>query len=158
MAIQFHKKFIGAVAAISILVTGVSASQADAGSRDTERALAAILGLAVIGAIVAENRKDDRREKEAVTRNHRPVIQARPLPRDVQRKNNRRVLPQACLQSVETRRGNARYLGQRCLERNYRHVNSLPQNCQRRINTNHGSRNGYAFQCLRQNGYTLARR
>lgn len=156
MTIQFHKKFISAIAAISILITGVSASQAEAGQYDAERAIAAILGLAVIGAIIAEDRKDDRRDN-AVTR-HTPQIQARPLPRDVKRKASRRALPQKCLRSVETRRGSARYFGLRCMEKTFRHVGRLPQACERRIRTDRGVRYGWGARCLRQNGYTIARR
>ena len=61
MANQLHKKFIGGVAAAAIAITSISAATtAQAGDRDTEKALAALLGLAVIGAVIADKKKDDR--------------------------------------------------------------------------------------------------
>lgn len=163
MARFTHRKFISAIAALSILVTGFGAAQAQAGSRDAERALAAIVGLAVIGAIVANNRDDDRHETQRVVRKP-PRIEARPLPRDLQpgRHGNhhasRKELPRACMQEVRTNRGVARYFGARCMSRNYKFVNRLPNQCERRIRTDRGERYGWGAKCLRREGYTLARR
>lgn len=159
MAFTTHKTFIGAVTALSILITGLGAAQAQAGSRDGERALAAILGLAVIGAIIASEREDDDRVTQNVIRRADP-IEARPLPRDLRQKRHtsRRALPQRCLRETRTDRGVARYFGARCMSRNYDFVNRLPDRCERRIRTGHGVRYGWGAQCLRGEGYTLARR
>ena len=159
MATTTHRKFISAVAALSILITGFGAAQAQAGDRDAERALAAILGLAVIGAIIANDRDDDRRETQKVIR-RAPVIDARPLPRDLRHKQqaSRRELSARCLREVRTRDGVARYYGARCMSKNYNFVNRLPDRCERRIRTNNGTRYGWSARCLRREGYTLARR
>lgn len=161
MAITTHRKFIAAVAALSILITGFGAVQAQAADRNTERALAAILGLAVIGAIIASERDDDRdRQTQKVIR-PAPTIQARPLPDDLRPQRHaagRKALPEQCLRDVRTRDGTARYFGVRCMNQNYRFVNRLPNRCERRIQTNHGVRYGWGARCLRQEGYTLARR
>jgi len=164
MAIPYHTKFISLIAAISIGITALGASQAEAGNRDTERALAALLGLAVIGAVIADERKKDRRREKAkvATRSKPvpkpPVIDARPLPDDLRRVSRNRLLPERCLRFVETGRGQARYFGARCMNRNFKHVNKLPRSCERRIRTDRGIRYGWGARCLRREGYTLARR
>jgi hypothetical protein len=165
MAKFTHRTFISVVAALSILITGISAVQAQAGSRDTERALAAIIGLAVLGAIVAKNReRDERRETQKVIRQP-DRIEARPLPRDLQahkkshgKHKDRRALPRECLFEARTDRGIAQYYGARCLSRNYAYVNRLPDRCERRIRTDRGVRYGWSARCLSREGYTLARR
>ncbi len=53
-------KFISIIIAASIAVTGITASPAQADERDLARALAAIVGVAVIGAAVQDSRNDKR--------------------------------------------------------------------------------------------------
>jgi len=165
MAIAIHKKFIAGVAALAICVTGVSASQANADSRDRNRALVALLGLAVVGAAIAEDRKDKRREAAALATRNKPVvvapsarIQARPLPNRARRQANRRALPQSCLREFNTRRGAQHIFGARCLNQNYGFVSSLPRNCERQIRTTQGVRTGFSARCLNNQGYQTVRR
>jgi hypothetical protein len=169
MGIAIHRKFIAVIATTAVLITGVSASQVQAGEHDTERALAALLGLAVIGAIIADNKKDDDRYRERVTR-HDPVIRTdrvqrrdrvirrdpqiiepRPLPRRV----SKRALPSKCLRTLRTQRGDRQVLGARCVQRNYRHVNRLPSNCRRSVGTRDGVRNFWSTRCLSKNGFRV---
>ncbi|QFT58478.1 hypothetical protein FIU94_06520 [Sulfitobacter sp. THAF37] len=172
-----YRRFIATIAAASIAITAIGAVPAHAGDRDTVRALAAILGVAVVGKIIHDNNK---KKKQRVHRQPAPVYappystpprhrppqihqprhnpprynpQPRPLPQHV----NRKLLPKQCFQSFDTRRGKVRMFGEHCLQRNFRHVNSLPRNCQYKFGTPNGLRTGYEARCLRDAGYRLAR-
>ena len=61
-------KFISFIVAASIAVTGMTAAPAQASERDLARALAAIAGVAIIGAAVKNNRDENR---YAAPRKHR---------------------------------------------------------------------------------------
>ncbi|MCR8826824.1 hypothetical protein [Pseudosulfitobacter koreensis] len=157
---SLHRKFIALVAGLSIAITGLSVTPAAADQDDTARALAAILGLAIIGAAINDSRKDNDR----VTRHdsyrpdyrpdHRPV-RPRPLP---PRADNRKLLPQACLRTFQTRQGKINGFGDKCLSKNYRYSNSLPRACEVRFRNRNGVGVGYDARCLRHQGYQLARR
>ena len=167
-----HRNFIRLIAAASIAITslGVAAAPARADSDDTARALAALLGLAIVGAAIHDkNKRDDR----IVTR-HRHVEPHKPhkkkrhhhsnnIDRQYegvganQKKRLRHMsLPGRCLRSWQTDHGRVRAFGQRCLERHYNHVNALPDRCYRRVWTHDGRRQGYAARCLNRHGYQLA--
>lgn len=161
---SLHRKFIALVAGLSIAITGLSAVPAAADQDDTARALAAILGLAIVGAVIHDSRKD----REQATRHdtyrphdrpgYRPVHpqpRPRPLP---PRADNRKLLPQACLRTFQTRQGKINGFGDKCLSKNYRYSNSLPQTCALRFRDQYGFGRGYDAQCLRHRGYQLARR
>lgn len=152
-----HKVIIAGVAALSIAITGLSASAAHADSTRTGNALAALLGLAVIGAIIHESEKDKRRARERARANtHSQHIKPRPLPNRVAK---RKVLPDACLRQFNVIGGGvARVFAQRCMDRNFAYVADLPRACERRIQTDRGIRRGWAARCLRHNGYRMARR
>ncbi|MGJ8626952.1 MAG: hypothetical protein ACSHXB_08335 [Sulfitobacter sp.] len=157
-----YRRFIATIAAASIAITALGAAPARADDKDVARALAAILGIAVVGKIIHDKKKDRER---AATRNHpAPVYQAprvrprhvepRPLPRHVR---NKKLLPSQCFRSYDTRRGTVRMFGNRCLQNNFRHANRLPQHCKMRVRTHNGKRTGYQARCLRDAGYRLAR-
>ncbi|MEL6380822.1 MAG: hypothetical protein AAFQ29_13780, partial [Pseudomonadota bacterium] len=146
MIMRIQTRFISAIAALAIVVTGFSAAPARAGDDDAAAAIAALLGLAVIGAVIADKRKD--KKERVVVHPKRP----KPLPRRVSRK----LLPQHCLRSFHTDRGQRRIFGQRCLHRNYAFVNSLPRQCHREFYTDRGWRQGYGARCLNRHGYQLA--
>jgi hypothetical protein len=182
MRYTFSSRFIGTVTAAALAVTAITAAPAYADRDDrAARAIATILGLAVVGAIINDNRHDKKarrnehvqpvRKKHAniVRKQHnngyvqrRQQVQPKSLPKRVQRKSqpsrvNQKLLPQRCFNSVNTRRGQVHMFGRRCLERNYRAVNRLPQQCFQRVRTSQGTRTGFDARCLRQNGYRLAR-
>lgn len=159
-----YRKFIATVSAAAIALTALGSAPARADDRDAARALAAILGIAVVGAIIHDRNKDKKRkvhreapvykkhvQKKHVHKPHR--IQPRPLPQ----RANRKLLPQRCFRSVQTYQGNYRMFGQRCLNKHYRHVNSLPNRCRYVFPTQNGTRRGYDARCLRDAGYRLAR-
>jgi hypothetical protein len=158
-----YSKFIATVAVASILITGFSAAPARANQDDVGRALAALLGIAIVGAVIHENKKNKKQRAHVKPaprhKVHKPVqkqrhVKPRPLPRHV----SQHLLPGRCLRSFETRRGTARIFGQRCLERHYGFTHRLPQHCERRVRTDRGSRSGFGANCLRKQGYKLARR
>ena len=167
-----YRKFIATVAAASIAITALGSAPAYADDRDVARALAAILGIAVVGKIIHDNNK--KKEREVTRRHTAPVytaphrynpprvqqrrynqhIQPRPLPRHVR---NDKLLPSQCFRSFDTRSGPVRMFGNRCLQNNFRHANRLPQHCKVRVKTYNGKRTGYQARCLRDAGYRLAR-
>ena len=163
MRFTLPSRLIGTFTAAAIALTALGAAPAYAGPDDhrAARIAAAILGIAVVGAIINDRKQDKREERKAYrepVRQHgydkpRPRIHAKPLPQRV----NRKQLPGECLRSYQTRRGQAHMFGRRCLEKNYRAVNRLPQNCAMQVRTDRGPRAGFDARCLRRNGYSLAR-
>lgn len=149
MTLRIHRQFIGLVTAAAIAITGFTAVPARAGEDEVGAAIAALLGLAIVGAVIHEKKKDKKKRHTV----HTPV-HPKPLPKRV----NRKLLPQHCLRSFNTDRGYRRMFGQRCLNKSYHHVHSLPHTCHREIYTDRGWRGGYSARCLNRHGYQLARR
>lgn len=171
-----YRKFIATVTAASIALTALGASTAKAGEYDAARAVAAILGLAVVGKIVHDKHQDRKNHDQQVTRHApAPVYEParprykqhqqrngygahQPEPRPLPHRASRKLLPGQCLRSFETnRRGTVRMFGERCLQRNFEYSHRLPQHCQTRVRTSQGKRYGYEARCLRNAGYRLAR-
>ena len=155
-----HRKFIAGITAASLLLTALGAAPAAADRYKTERALAALLGLAVVGAIVHENRKDKDKaphvsKPRPKTVHNTPVYNPRPRP--LPDRANRKLLPQRCLRTLDTYNGRARFFGQRCLNRHFSFAHRLPRACSYVFRTERGDRRGYEARCLRDRGYRLAR-
>ena len=160
-----YRKFITTIAAASVALTALGTTPAFA-DRDDDlgRALATILGVAVVGAIIHDKTKKkkahhvQRREYQPTHTpprvRDRTYVDPKPLPRKVRRK----LLPQNCLRSFDTRRGTVRMFPRRCLERSYSFINRLPEHCATRVRTDRGRLGGWDARCLRQSGYQLARR
>lgn len=168
MRFTLPSRLIGTVTAAAMALTTFTAAPAHADDKRTARIAATVLGLAVLGAIIHDNKQDKKAQhntyrqpvqKKVYTQRHnnrvqqRGHVQPRPLPQRVDRKQ----LPQNCLRSFDTRQGKAHMFGRRCLERNYRAAHRLPQNCAITVRTYDGRRSGYDARCLRRNGYSLAR-
>jgi hypothetical protein len=149
MTLRIHRQFIGAIAAAAIAITGFTAAPARAGDDEVGAALAALLGLAIVGAVIHDKKKDKKRHQV-----HTPV---HPKPIHKPKRVNRKLLPQHCLRSFSTDRGHRRLFGQRCLHKNYKFVNSLPHSCHREVYTHRGWRAGYGARCLSRHGFQLAR-
>lgn len=157
MTSAIHRKFISAVAGLSIAITGFAAAPARA-DEDVARALAAIVGLAIIGAAIKDARDDDKARK---TVRKKPVVRHRQhvTPRALPKRVNRKLLPQRCFRTFSNRNGqNYAAFGHRCLSNHYTHVNSLPRQCLREAYGQRGLRTVYGARCLRNQGYQLARR
>lgn len=156
------RKFIATVLAASLAITGFSASQARALS---ERDLAALLFGAVAIGIVGAAINDRSGRDRVVTHGYdnwgdgyerRPT--QKPKPRPLPHRASRKQLPAKCLRAFETRRGTVRMYTKRCLKNNFRFYNRLPQVCRTTVRANHKKRTGYTARCMRQQGYSLARR
>ncbi len=173
-----YRKFIATVTAVSIAITGLSATSAAAGDRERNfaRIAAGVLGVAIVGKIIHDSNKRNDNRGQVVTRHrvepapvyHAPrveqrhQVQPRPLPRGYghnqqNARQNSKLLPQQCFKSYDTRRGQVLMFGSRCLQQNFRHANRLPQHCAQQIRTRQGNRFGYDARCLRGAGYSLAR-
>jgi hypothetical protein len=149
---KIHHKVIMTIAGLAVIVAGFGmSSRAEAGEdREIERVIATILGIAVLGAILA----DDEPQPQ-VSHDHRPArIKPRPLPPRIAKT----ILPSHCLRRFETDRGPRRIYTQRCMSRNFDQVTSLPRACERVIRTDRGRRVGWGARCLRESGYQVSRR
>ena len=128
---------------LGIALSPISTAPARADD-NLEAWIAALMGVAILGAIV-DDRRDDRRD---VVRPDRP---------------HRKALPSRCLKRFDTRDGAKRYWGARCLERHYPRAHRLPARCEVTIKTRnrHGDRvrrDVFKPRCLRREGYTVAGR
>ncbi len=164
-----YRKFIATITAASIALTALGAAPAFANDQQTARTIAAILGLAAVGAIIHENRKDKKKKEvdyerytpkpiyEQPTRDYQPPRYHQPKPRPLPHRAQRKLLPQECFRTFETRRGKVRMFGARCLNRKYDFAHRLPRQCEYTFTTKRGERRGYEARCLRDQGYRLAR-
>ncbi|TNF64746.1 MAG: hypothetical protein EP307_01840 [Rhodobacteraceae bacterium] len=155
-----HRKFIAAVIAATIAITGFAAAPARADGDDVARALAGIAALALIARAI-----DKRNDERAVARQqhhfqpHKPQyhapapIKPRPLPPQVSRK----LLPEQCLRTFDGPHGQTHAFGARCLSRNYTFAESLPRQCAEQVWTRQGTGWAYNARCLRRQGYQTAR-
>ena len=156
MKTALHHKFIAGIISMSILITAGTAAPARANDDDVAKALAAILGLAIVGKVIIDSRDDKRKKaKQVQPRRHvDPYVHPRPRPDRV----NRKLLPQQCFRSFEVRNGYMRGFGRRCLNRHFDYAHQLPGRCYREVWTDRGRRGVYGARCLRERGYRLARR
>ena len=158
------RRFIAAVVGASLAVTAIGALPTRA-DEDLATALAAFVGIAIVGKVISDELEKDRKER-AETRNrttddYRFINRNRTddvITRWQPRRADRRLLPGDCLRSFETRSGRVRVFGKRCLQRNYEFSRSLPRACEVAFSANDRKRRGYDARCLRRDGYRLARR
>lgn len=192
-----YRKFIATIAALSVAITAFGARPAAADEKEVLRTLAAIAGVAIVGKMIYDNKKE-REERETVTRRRaapvyeapryyptvskrphpRPYVNPRPAPRrgdwtrperdrttyperevrPLPDRVDRKLLPQQCFRSYEGDEGKVMMFGEPCLEKNYSYADRLPRYCAKRVSTAEGARYGYDARCLRDSGYSLARR
>ncbi|KIN63102.1 hypothetical protein Z946_1965 [Sulfitobacter noctilucicola] len=174
-----YRRFISTIAAASIALTALGSTSAFAGERERANALAAILGVAVVGALIHQNRKKDKRHVEVqrpapsyappkhkqpvyktpkhVKPTHKVPVYQQPKPRPLPQRVNRKLLPQQCFRTYQTRKGRVAMFAEGCLRRNFTAARHLPNQCQYVFRTPEGNRRGYEARCLRDQGYRLAR-
>ncbi|MEQ6203145.1 hypothetical protein ABMC88_08805 [Sulfitobacter sp. HNIBRBA2951] len=186
MLFSFPPRFVATVTAATIAITSMGAVPAYANEDyRAARAVATLLGIAVIGSIL-NDRNDGHKEPRKAYREpvrtqghvqrhrhgaqthahsngrgshtHRSTNNPRTSPKPLPRRVKRKLLPQNCLRSFDTRNGRTRLFTQACLRRNYAHINSLPKKCFRGVRTDQGKRKGFDARCLNRAGYSLARR
>lgn len=155
------RRFIGCVAAAALMITAIGSRAAQA-DEDLATALAALVGVAIVGSIIADRLDED--DKKVVTRRvddstriKGDRVYRNVTPRPLPRRANRNLLPGACLRSFESRDRRHRVFEKRCLKRQYGFTSSLPRSCSVSIRSNDERRRGYDARCLRRAGYKLAR-
>ena len=168
-----HTRIIAAIAGAAIFLTAVGAAQADSHKRGNyaqNQAIAAILGLAVVGALVA-NKHKDRKKAHTSTKSAPPPVhvphkpQAHKLepkhygrapahlkPRPLPPRARRHALPSHCIRYF----GERQVFSARCLNRHYPQAHALPNACRREIWTDRGPRHVLGKRCLRHNGFQIA--
>lgn len=164
-----HRKFISLILAAALAVTGMTAAPVQAGDRDVAKWVAGAVALGLIGAAIADQRRDDR----AVTRHrggHKPRFDRghrrghdkfddRGHRRGHDgygnrgRHGGRFALPQQCRRDVRVRGGVLRGYGRHCLLNNYPRFNALPHRCA--VETRGHGRRGvvYGSTCLERHGF-----
>lgn len=157
MKLVLPTRFIGTFTAIAIAATTFTAAPAYADNDRAARTVATLLGLAVVGKIIHDNR-DRQGGHVTVTNPGRNLGHGTVSPRPRSQGVHRAALPARCLRSFQTRGGEVRMFGRRCLEQNYRAVNRLPQSCAQHIRTDRGTRSGFGARCLRRNGFRISQR
>jgi hypothetical protein len=146
-----------ALISLTLAVTSVTATPAQAGGNDVAKALIGIAALYAISEAVRNNR-GSRQVSRQVSR--APVSQVRPViqPHHQAAKYSRWTLPRKCVTRINTRRGEQNFLGQRCLRKNLKRANLLPAVCLREVRTRGNWRKMYKARCLRNNGYRMEAR
>ena len=153
-----HRQFIAVITATSIAITAFAAQPARAGDEDVARALAAIAGIAILGAAIKSSRDKDKDRAVQHSYPAKPKVHRHVQPRPLPKRVNRKLLPQHCLHNFRDRHGSFPAFGRNCLSKNYAFTNSLPQRCARSVRANRGHHTVYGARCLSRNGFQLARR
>jgi len=137
---MFTKTLTAGVLALSMSLTSLAPTQAQA-SFSEEDAIVGIISLLLLGAAI-HNRNDN---DEPV----RPRVDP----------NAWRVLPASCLRGDTRRTGGAvRFFGQRCMTTQYHYVSRLPAQCRVQFRNRRGEhRAGWQARCLRNQGFRISR-
>lgn len=163
------RRFIATVVAAAVAVT-VSGNAPARANDDAARALAAFVGLAIVGAAIHSHTKKSKKDKKSddtsvVSRRNidddgifypRGVYREPVIERAKSRRAKRRFLPGKCLRSIEDRGWRYRVFTKKCLEKNYSYIKSLPESCAVKLRVKGKKRHGYRARCLRRAGYKLA--
>lgn len=159
---SFSRTMIMPVLVAALSLNPMSSSPALAGSKNNDDVgafIAALLGLAVVGTIIAKSNDDDRSKPRAGKPKHppRPQKPGRHVIDDRQLHSKYR-LPNKCLRKFQTQFGKKRYWGRGCLRKRYDHLKSLPKSCQDTVvvKNNNGvwvPRKVYHPRCLKEAGY-----
>lgn len=156
---NMHRKFIAAVLAASIAITGFSAAPARA-DEDVAKFIAGLVALGIIGAAINDAKKDDHHKgyqhqpKREVHKHYhtvKPKPAVKPKPHSVRRYD----LPGGCLSGVKVRGEYKRFVSKHCLERNYKYTHALPGQCRVTIDNGYQRQHGFRPRCLRRHGYRL---
>ena len=154
------KPIIAGIAAMSFALAGPARANG-LDREDVGKLLIGLAAIAVIGAAVENNNRQNERVTPTHDRHDRDWSNLQRGDNNwsnLSRRSDRRLLPHDCIRHIDTRFGTQRMFGRRCLQRNYRHFSSLPERCVVRVYTNDGPRRGYDPLCLREQGYRSDRR
>lgn len=149
----------------ALTLTSITAPPAFAGPRNQNNndeingLIAALLGLAVVGAVISNKNNDH--DSGRPTKPRRPKRGGQGW--DDRGMHPKFQLPRDCLRRFNTQYGKEKYWGKRCLKRNYEFSRSLPRSCRDTIvaRNNRGVyvvRKVYEPRCMKQAGYRKSRR
>ena len=142
------KRMIALTAAAALALTAATATPAAAWGKNEQKALGAIVGLAIIGTILNEASKGNSRPAPPPT--YRPA----PPPRWEDRTT---WLPGSCLREVRLSSGKRDVVSAQCLH-DEGVTARLPQSCAFEIRTDWGKQKVYGASCLADNGFRVSRR
>lgn len=140
---RFTKTAIATVTSLSLLVTSAAPALAD---RKSDNMLKALLGIAVLGAIIHETKKDRRPAPPVVT--PRPPVVVVP--------DYRADLPRACVVKITGLRGEHMGYGESCLI-DYGYNTRLPRHCAHDTFINGRPDRIFATNCLADAGFRARR-
>ncbi|MFN3208809.1 MAG: hypothetical protein ACE369_07370 [Roseovarius sp.] len=162
-----HRRFISLILAAALAVTGMTSGPAQAGDRDVAKWVAGAVALGLVGAVIADQRRDDRavtryrnsdgpRFDSGYRRGHGRYHQPGRRHGHQSHRGHHRdryALPGHCRQDVRVRGGILRGYGRHCLLNNYSRFNALPHHCA--VETRGYGRGGivYDTHCLNRYGY-----
>ncbi len=174
------RKFITAIAAASIALAGLGASQAHATDKRTRNLVLGAATIAILGAALSAENKNKRSGAYVVTRGdnnyrradkrYRHTERERhhkhgwddnrhrwnghgPKPRPLPKRARRAPLPESCLITKRTNKGRITMYSKNCLDRGYRHAQDLPRSCTQKLWSRDGAIWGYNPTCLRRGGW-----
>jgi hypothetical protein len=149
-----HRRVITLISAAAIAITAIGATPARADEKDIAKALAIVLGAAVVGKVIHDRRKKEREEERArvVSRRTPPPLHSVVRPRE-RVHHHRREIPQPVYEEprrphVDTRR--LPPLEPRPLPRAVDHK-LLPAQCFQSQETRSGTQTVFGLECLQQN-------
>lgn len=158
------KKLILITVTTAALAAG-TAAPTPAAAAEPRDLIGALLGLAVLGAIVNEvgNDRDKSSDAQATRRSQTPDWRKRQRNTGDRyyghRHNSRpaRILPGECLRVVENRKNDRFVLPETCLNRAGIRSRELPGRCESRLPTRRGRIDVYGARCLADAGWRLPR-
>lgn len=148
-------KTLTATAAAAAVALASLATPASA-ELDRGETMRLLIGLGVVGALVAANERQKDRDRS--DRYDNRVVEVTPYgngryDRDRDRHRNRNArLPGRCETSVPTRRGTQVFYGEPCLQRSGFRAR-LPRECAYRLDVGRKTVTAYEQRCLRHNGF-----
>lgn len=160
-----HRTFIALVLSASLGLTGLTATAARAD--DTAEWITGLAALAIIGLAIAENQNKPK-SYYAPRGGHAgdplyyaPKPQYQPYYHQPKtRTYNSKALPSGCRVTENLQGHKVRGLSRSCLKRHYADAKHLPQGCLIKLRDPYTNerRPFYEGRCLRDHGYTLARK
>lgn len=151
----------------ALTLTSLSTGPAFAGPKnnndDINALIAALLGLAVVGAVISNKGDREPRIQDIPRTGRGGGHRGGRSTWDDRQMHPKFQLPRECLRRFKTQHGKQKYWGKRCLKRNYDFARSLPRSCRDTIvaKNNRGvyvTRKVYEPRCLKQAGYRKQRR
>lgn len=146
------RKFIAAIVAGAIAVTGMTSAPAKADNDRLQRFLLGATALVIIGTAVSKNKRDrhvtEPRHRHSQYWHHNSHRHHRSVAPHRHARPHRISLPGRCLHRHRTDRGRVTIYGRHCLRANGVHLSNLPRHCKRTVHAYRGTFKGYSPRCI----------